>query len=237
MALLSCEDLTLGYGAAKVAEHLSFEVNEGDYLCIVGENGSGKSTLMKTCLGLLRPVAGRVVFGDGLKAAEIGYLPQQTSIQKDFPASCKEIVRSGCLNQCGWRPFYTRKERQKAAYQIERMGITHLSKRCYSELSGGQQQRVLLARALCATKKLLLLDEPAAGLDPKVTVELYTLIRKLNHSGITVMMVTHDIPGAMQYATHILHIGKQNYMWGTNEAYQKSAFALSGCMQAQEVAP
>lgn len=235
MALLSCKDITLGYGSTKVVEHLSFQVNEGDYLCIVGENGSGKSTLMKTCLGLIQPISGNIVFGDGLKPTEIGYLPQQTVIQRDFPASCKEIVLSGCLNQCGLRPFYSKEEKQKAVKNIKKMGISHLSKRCYSELSGGQQQRVLLARALCATKKILLLDEPVAGLDPKVTTEMYTLIQQLNKSGITIMMITHDIAAAIQNATHILHIGGQQTFWGTNAQYQQHTLIPCPCPQHQEV--
>ncbi len=234
MALLSCEDITLGYGSTKVVEHLSFQVNEGDYLCIVGENGSGKSTLMKTCLGLLQPISGNIVFGDGLKPTEIGYLPQQTVIQRDFPASCKEIVLSGCLNQCGLRPFYSKEEKRKAVRNIKKMGISHLSKRCYSELSGGQQQRVLLARALCATKKILLLDEPVAGLDPKVTAEMYTLIQQLNKSGITIMMITHDIAAAIHNATHILHIEGQQIFWGTNAQYQQHTLAPRPCSH-QEV--
>ncbi len=235
MALLSCEDITLGYGSTKVVEHLSFQVNEGDYLCIVGENGSGKSTLMKTCLGLLQPISGNIVFGDGLKPTEIGYLPQQTVIQRDFPASCKEIVLSGCLNQCGMRPFYSKEETRKAVRNIKKMGISHLSKRCYSELSGGQQQRVLLARALCATKKILLLDEPVAGLDPKVTAEMYTLIQQLNKSGITIMMITHDIAAAIHNATHILHIGGQQIFWGTNAQYQQHTLTPRLCFHHQEV--
>lgn len=237
MALLSCVDLTLGYGSAKVVEHLSFQVNAGDYLCIVGENGSGKSTLMKSCLGLIDPISGNVVFGDGLKPTEIGYLPQQTVIQRDFPASCKEIVQSGCLNQCGLHPFYSREQKQLVMSNFKRLGISHLAKRCYSELSGGQQQRVLLARALCATQKLLLLDEPSAGLDPKATAEMYTLIQKLNQGGITIMMITHDIAAAIYHATHILHIGGRQSFWGTNAQYQQQT--LTSCLYTdqQEVRP
>ncbi len=227
MALLTFEDVALGYNTAKVVEHLSFQVNEGDYLCIVGENGSGKSTLMKTCLGLIPPVSGSIVYGAKLKTTEIGYLPQQTAIQKDFPASCREIVLSGCLSRCGLHPFYRKAEKEMADENMKRMGITHLSHRCFSELSGGQQQRVLLARALCAARKILLLDEPAAGLDPKATAEMYTLIRQLHHSGITIIMITHDIPAAVRDATHILHIGSQPVFWGTKEIYQQGVFASS----------
>ncbi len=235
MALLSCKDVTLGYGSSKITEHLSFQVNENDYLCIVGENGSGKSTLMKTCLGLLRPLSGSIVFGDGLKATEIGYLPQQTAIQRDFPASCQEIVLSGCLNQCGLRPFYSKEEKRRAAQNMERMGISHLSKRCYRELSGGQQQRVLLARALCATRKFLLLDEPAAGLDPNAAAQMHTLIQQLNKSGITIMMITHDITGVIHHATHILHFDSQKIVWETNAQRQKAAPAPCVCPRHTEV--
>ncbi len=224
MSLISCKNLTLGYENTRVAENLSFEVVPGDYLCIVGENGSGKSTLMKTLLGLRAPLAGQIVFGDGLRKNEIGYLPQQTPIQRDFPASVQEVVLSGCPNRCGLRPFYNKEEKALAARSMERLGITPLARRCYRELSGGQQQRVLLARALCATRKLLLLDEPVAGLDPKVTAELYDLIAELNRKdGITVIMISHDITAALAYASHILHIGDgQQLFFGTASEYLSS---------------
>lgn len=221
MAQLTCQNLTLGYEGKKVIDHLSFSVNQGDYLCIVGENGSGKSTLMKAILHLHDPLEGAIVAGDGLKATEIGYLPQQTVVQKDFAASVMEIVQSGCLNRCGLRPYYNREEKKLALDSMERMGITHLVKQCYRELSGGQQQRVLLARALCATRKLLLLDEPVSGLDPKVTAEMYDLIAELNRSGITIIMISHDVSAAIRYSSHILHIGTPLFS-GTKEEYLKS---------------
>ncbi len=220
MAQLICNDVTLGYEGKTVTEHLTFEVNQGDYLCIVGENGAGKSTLIKALLGLKSPMSGEISTGEGLKSTEIGYLPQQTLIQKDFPASVKEIVLSGLLNKCGMRPFYSKAQKNYAEKQMERMNISHLAKRCYRELSGGQQQRVLLARALCATGKMLLLDEPVAGLDPKVTAEMYELIEKLNREdGITVIMVSHDINAAVKYASHILHISSTPLFFGTKEDY------------------
>ena len=221
MALLTCQDLCLGYDGKEILHDLNFEINAGEYLCIIGENGSGKSTLMKTILGLQQPLSGKVLTGDGLSQNEIGYLPQQTVVQKDFPATVWEIVLSGCQGQCGLRPFYTKEEKQLAADNIEKMGITHLKKRCYRELSGGQQQRVLLARALCATKKMLLLDEPVSGLDPKVTAEMYQLIEQLNKDGITVIMISHDLNAALSYASHILHIGKTVF-FGTKAAYTES---------------
>ena len=219
MAQLTCQKLCVGYDGKFVLQDLSFQVFAGDYLCIVGENGSGKSTLMKTILGLQMPISGRILTGDGLRKNEIGYLPQQTQVQKDFPASVREIVLSGCQGRCGSRPFYNREEKKLAADAMEKMQVAPLAKRCYRTLSGGQQQRVLLARALCATQKMLLLDEPVSGLDPKVTAEMYALIQKLNYEdGITVVMISHDLNAALQYASHILHIGDAVF-FGTKAAY------------------
>ena len=219
MAQLTCQKLCVGYDGKPVLQDLSFQVFAGDYLCIVGENGSGKSTLMKTILGLQPPISGRILTGDGLRKNEIGYLPQQTQVQKDFPASVREIVLSGCQGRCGSRPFYNREEKKLAADAMEKMQVAPLAKRCYRTLSGGQQQRVLLARALCATQKMLLLDEPVSGLDPKVTAEMYALIQKLNYEdGITVVMISHDLNAALQYASHILHIGDAVF-FGTKAAY------------------
>ena len=211
MAQLLCEDLTLGYDHGAILEGLSFSVEKGDYLAIVGENGSGKSTLMKTILGLLKPLKGEVKFGDGLKRFEVGYLPQQTVVQKDFPASVWEVVLSGCLSKGRFFPFYTKADKARATANVERMGLTPLVNRSYRELSGGQQQRVLLARALCATEKILLLDEPVSGLDPVVTAEMYEIIDSLHKSGITVIMISHDVQAAVRYANKILHIGKTTF--------------------------
>ena len=225
MELLKCTGLRLGYEGRAVAEGISFTVSEGDYLCIVGENGSGKSTLVKTLLGLQPPLAGSIEKSEALRRAGgvIGYLPQQTPVQRDFPATVEEIVRSGFLARSGLRPFYTREEKQLADEKMERLGISHLKKRCYSELSGGQQQRVLLARALLATGNLLLLDEPVAGLDPKVTAEMYELIKALNRDdGITIIMVSHDIRAVLAFATHILHVFHGRAWFGTAEEYAKS---------------
>ena len=221
MALLTVKDLTLGYDSRAIAEGLNFTVNAGDYLCIVGENGSGKTTLMKALLGLQAPLSGTITAGDGLKNNEIGYLPQQTLVQRDFPASVKEIVLSGCQGRCGKRPFYNKEEKQLAEENMKRMAIEDLADRCYRELSGGQQQRVLLARALCATRKVLLLDEPVSGLDPKVTAEMYSLIAELNKEGITVIMISHDTDAALRYASRILHIGSTVF-FGTKEEYLRS---------------
>ncbi len=221
MSLITVQDLALGYDSHAIVEALNFTVNTGDHLCIVGENGSGKTTLMKTLLNLQTPISGRIIIGDGLKKNEIGYLPQQTEEQRDFPASVREIVLSGCQARCGLRPFYNKEEKKLAYENMEKMGITDLADRCYRDLSGGQQQRVLLARALCATGKVLLLDEPVSGLDPKVTLEMYSLIEKLNDEGVTIIMITHDITTAVRYASHILHIG-DTVFFGTKEEYLSS---------------
>ena len=216
---ITCKNAALGYENRIVAENLNFTVSAGDYLCILGENGSGKSTLVKALLGLKPQVSGEIVCAH----QGIGYLPQQTVVQKDFPASVREIVRSGCLGKTGLWPFYTKEEKALAAEMMQKLGITKLEKRCYRALSGGQQQRVLLARALCAAKNMLLLDEPVTGLDPRAQTELYEQIASLNKSGITVIMVSHDVQAAVKYASHILQIGKkQQLFYGTTAEYQSS---------------
>lgn len=222
MAYITCHNLEIGYEGKAVARNINFEVNKGDYLCIVGENGSGKSTLIKTLLYLMESMDGKVVVGDGLKPHEIGYLPQQTVIQKDFPASVWEVVLSGTLSNCGSRPYYSKAEKKIAIENMIKMGILDLKKKCYRNLSGGQQQRTLLARALCATTKLILLDEPANGLDPKAAVEFYQTIQRLNQEKTTVIMVSHDMQMAVTYASHILHIEKEQSFYGEKEEYMKS---------------
>ena len=226
MAILSCKDLGFAYNGKIVLEGLNFSLSAGSYLCVVGENGSGKSTLVKGLLGLKSADKGEITFGEGLKATEIGYLPQQTQLQKDFPASVQEVVLSGCVNSLGGRVSFGKAERERAMMNMERMGIDHLAKHSYQQLSGGQQQRVLLARALCATKKLLLLDEPVTGLDPIATGEMYNLIKLVNLcDNITVIMVSHDISEALRYATHILHLGQKQLFFGTVAEYRNSDVA------------
>lgn len=223
MAYITCENAAFAYDGNTAVSGLDFSVSRGDYLCIVGENGSGKSTLIKGLLRIKQPQTGRVFFGDGLRSNELGYLPQQTAAQKDFPASVYEVVLSGRLSARGLRPFYSKRDRACAEEHIERLGITGLRNRCYRELSGGQQQRVLLARALCATKKVLLLDEPAAGLDPVVTQELYRLIGVINEDeNITVIMVSHDIHSALKHAGMILHLKTKQAFFGSAEEYMRS---------------
>jgi zinc transport system ATP-binding protein len=206
MPQIECQHITLGYDGKVVVSDLSFAVNAGDYLCIVGENGSGKSTLIKAILGLKELMSGKIIIGKDLQQNEIGYLPQQSVIQKDFPASVREVVLSGCLNKRGFRPFYNKAEKLKAEENMAKLGVLSLAKSCYRELSGGQQQRTLLARALCATQKVLLLDEPSAGLDPQATVDMYNLIAELNKEGLTIIMVSHDVETATQYASHVLEM-------------------------------
>lgn len=226
MSLIKTDEITLSYENMTVIDRMCFEVNAGDYLCVVGANGSGKSTLIKALLSLKKPVGGSISFGDGLKRNEIGYLPQQTSAQKDFPASVGEVVTSGCLNRTGLRPFFNAKDKALAMENMMKLGIWELRRRSYRELSGGQQQRVLLARALCATKKLLLLDEPVSGLDPMVTAELYSIISGINKSGVTVVMVTHDLAAAMQYASHILCLQRNGkWFYGTKQQFLQSEAA------------
>ena len=223
MALITCSGLSFAYGQDTVLSGVDFSVESGDYLCIVGENGSGKSTLVKGLLGLKEPRSGSIELGDGLERREIGYLPQQTELQRDFPASVFEVVLSGRLNSLGRRCFYSKADRAEAARNLERMGMFEFANRCYQALSGGQQQRVLLARALCATKKLLLLDEPVAGLDPVATAEMYNLLKLINLcDGVTVVMVSHDVNAALRYATRILHLGHEQLFFGTVAEYEKS---------------
>ena len=222
MSQISARNVSMSYEKKPVLEEVSFEVEQGDYLCIVGENGSGKTTLMKGILGLMSIKSGSIQFGDGIKADHIGYLPQQTVVQRDFPASVFEVVLSGCLNRIGMKPFYSGQEKRRTLETLKRLGIVNLRYKSYKTLSGGQQQRVLLARALCATEKIILLDEPATGLDPIVTGELYQIIRELNQSGVTIIMISHDVKAAVENANKILHIGNAAEFFGPTEEYLKS---------------
>jgi ABC-type Mn/Zn transport systems, ATPase component len=223
MALLTFESVGLSYGGDNVAHDVSFSVQAGEFWGIVGENGSGKSTLMKALLGLIPCASGRIVMGEGLKPNEIGYLPQSSAIQKDFPASVAEVVLSGTIGWRGKKPFYGKRERELANANMELLGLTPIRKHSYQELSGGQQQRVLLARALCATKKCLVLDEPTTGLDPVVTAEFYKLLHDINGRGMTVIMVSHDVEEAVRSCSHILHLSCHPLFIGTAAEYKVSA--------------
>ena len=213
--LIKCEHVDLGYENQDAVINVNMEVCPGDYLCIVGENGSGKSTLIKGLLGLLKPSGGKLTVAEELKTTGIGYLPQQTAAQKDFPASVREVVLSGCLSRRGRRPFYSKTEKDIASANMEKLGITQLANQCYRELSGGQQQRVLIARALCATRELLILDEPITGLDPMAIQDFYSMIRKLNREDkVAIIMVSHDLRNAVEEANKILHLQKQVLFYG-----------------------
>lgn len=217
MALMTCKDLALGYQKTVLVQGLNLDVNRGDYWCVIGDNGVGKSTLLRTLLGLQPPLAGRITLGEGLRRRDLGYLPQQTAVQRDFPATVEEIVCSGCAPRMGARPFLSREERRRVRVNLERMGVAHLSKRSYRTLSGGQQQRVRLARALCGADTMLLLDEPVAGLDPEGTAEMYRLIHRLNREGMAILMVSHDLEGMGAYATHILHMKQTPEFYASHE--------------------
>ena len=228
MSYFSLNKIGFSYEGKVVLEDIHFSVEKGDYLCIVGENGAGKSTLLKGILGLKKPNEGEIILGDGLKRQDIGYLPQQTEAQKDFPASVYEVVESGCLNKLSLFPFYRKEDKKRVEDAIRFLNIENLRKSCYRELSGGQQQRVLLARALCAGSKLLILDEPVAGLDPKAQTELYDLIDRLNKElKITIIMVSHDVKEIVQRAKHILHLAHKQLFFGEAEEYRESELGKS----------
>lgn len=226
MKQLECKNLSIGYDGKVIVNNINFEVNKGDYLCIIGENGAGKSTLMKTLLGLKEKLGGEIIFTDDLKQNNRGYLSQQTATQNEFPASVKEVVLSGFQSKHKFRTFYTKQEKSQALENMKLMGIDNLSKSCYRELSGGQQQRVLIARALCATEKMLFLDEPISSLDTNSLTEMYALIRKLNKENeISIVMITHDISSALESATHILCLGSTVF-FGTKDEYLESVKTL-----------
>ncbi len=233
MPQIICRNASLGYDGVSVCENLNFSVNAGDYLCIVGDNGSGKSTLVKTLLGLRAPLSGEIERGDGMKMGEIGYLPQQSEVQRDFPATVREVVLSGCAGSLGRSFFYRRRQRELMAQAMSTMNITSLADKRYSELSGGQMQRVLLSRALCAAKKTILLDEPVSGLDPAAAHEMYEVIKHLNSHGLTVIMVTHDIEAAKKYATKILHMGEVPHFFESVSEYAESKHCRAGGKEEQ----
>lgn len=232
MSLIDFNKVTIGYDGKSVISDLTFQIKPNEYVCIVGENGSGKTTLMKCLLGLIPPLSGKITFGDGLTQNEIGYLPQKTVLQKDFPASVEEVVLSGSLNK-KHTLFYSKEQKKTAEKNMELTGIIDIRKNCFRELSGGQQQRALLARALCATTKLLILDEPVTGLDPVASADMYNLVRNLYKEGITVIMVSHDITAAVNNATKILHLSKDNYFFGSTHQYLHSdvgkKFLITDC--------
>ena len=230
MSYIKCKDLSVGYDSNIVSRGINFNLEAGNYLCIVGENGAGKSTLMKTLLGLIPKLSGEMEYGEDLSKSDIGYLPQQTLLQKDFPASVREIVLSGHIGKGSLH--YSRIQKRIARENMEYMSISNLANKCYMDLSGGQKQRVLLARALCATSKLILLDEPVTGLDPKVTTDFYNHVKKLNDDGISIIMVSHDIESSIKYASHILHIAEKQLFFGETKDYIDSqAYKIFGIIE------
>lgn len=225
MALITAKDVTIAFEGVTAVEHVSFEVDRGDYMLLVGENGSGKSTLIRAMLGLVHPQNGEILYGDGLRRDQIGYLPQQTAAQRDFPASAEEVVISGCVNRMRGRFFYSKEDRLRAEEKMAMLDVTSLRKKSYRTLSGGQQQRVLLARALCAADSLLLLDEPVTGLDPDAMAELYALIRRLNRDhGLSVVMVSHDLHGALADANKVLVVNRGIDFRGSAGEYRDKYF-------------
>ena len=229
---ITCNNVSFSYDGKTAVSDIYFTLNKGDYLCILGENGTGKSTIIKGILGLIEPSEGSVVY-NGVSHTEIGYLPQIAEIPKDFPASVYEAVLSGRCEKLGNRPFFSAEDRRVAKKNMKLLGIEKLRNKGFSTLSGGQKQRVLLARALCATEKILLLDEPVSGLDPIVTAEMYQIISELNKKhGISIIMISHDTKTAAEYASHILHIKKKPLFFGTAEEYKETELYhifLGGC--------
>lgn len=228
MSQIICKNVTLGYEGHSVCNGLSFSVDRGDYLCIVGDNGSGKSTLVKALLSLKSPSSGEIVLGEGIQKQDIGYLPQQSETQRDFPASVEEVVMSGCVPSLKRRFFMGREQKLEAMQNMKMMGVWDLAHKSYRSLSGGQQQRVLLARALCAAKKILILDEPVSGLDPNAASELYSTIHHLNkHTGITIIMVTHDIENSLRDSNRVLRMSRTPEFFENVEEYRRS-YLLGG---------
>lgn len=222
--LIECVEAGFGYENVDVVTEVTMEVLPGDYIGVVGENGAGKSTLIKGLLGLLKPTSGVITIAEELKKTGIGYLPQQTAAQKDFPATVWEVVLSGTLSRAGYRPFYSREEKKLAEVNMGRLGIEDLKYKCYRDLSGGQKQRVLISRALCATEKLLILDEPITGLDPSAAQEFYQVVKHLNRDqGVAILMVSHDIQNMVRQAGKILHLNQKVLFYGTVEQYRNSS--------------
>ena len=216
MSLISVSKVKLGYNNIPVVDGLSFDINEKDFICIVGPNGSGKTTLIRGILGLIPVMSGKITFS--LNENQIGYMPQETTVDANFPASVFEIVLSGSLNKPGI--FYSTETKNRASETLKMLGISKLEKQSFSELSGGQRQKVLLARALMATDKLLFLDEPSNNLDQKSKESLYELVQKLNaEHGITIVMVTHDLDHGNLIGSKILSLAPNDYFFGSTEEY------------------
>ncbi len=224
MAQIICENVSVSYEKEKIIDNVSFNIEAGDYVSIVGENGSGKSSIIKAILGLVPLKSGKVILDEGCKRTHIGYISQQNPNQEDFPASVYEVVLSGCLSAKGFNPFYGKKLKEMAKEYMELLGVDEFADKTFRDLSGGQKQRVMLARALCATDKVLFLDEPVTGLDPVAILEFYEIINNLNKKmGITIIMITHDTQNALNYSNKILHLYRDSskYFFGNKEDYMK----------------
>lgn len=225
MNIITCKKLNIGYGEKVICKDINLSIDEGQFVCIVGENGSGKSTLLKTLLGINKPVSGKVVFDNSFNRNQVGYLPQQSDAQRDFPATVREVVLSGFLNRMGVRPFYNKREKDKAIKIMEELKVDDIINKSFKELSGGQQQKVLLARALCATDNLIFLDEPTNALDVKSRRKFYSLVSELNKSGMTVVMVSHNLDETIKYATSIIYIKDTLQFAGSKEDFESSEYA------------
>jgi len=228
MNLLECKNVSIGYNDKAICKDISFTIEKGEYVCIVGENGCGKSTLLKTILGLTKQVSGKIKFDNNFNKTQIGYLPQQSEMQRDFPAVVKEIVMSGFINKMGLRPFYNKSEKEKALKLMSQLNIIDHKNKSYKDLSGGQQQKVLLARALCATDELLVLDEPTNGLDMRSIKAFYDTIYRLNsENGITILMVTHNLDKVIDKVTKIIYLKNTQVFCGSKEEFLESEFGKS----------
>ena len=218
MSLIELDNVTLGYDKHIVLKNIDLKIEEGDFICVVGPNGSGKSTLIKGILGLIKPLKGKIKY-NGLKQNFIGYMPQETKVDANFPASVSEIVLSGTLNSIGLKPFYSKEAKEKVLKTLKLLNIENIKNKSFADLSGGQRQKVLLARSLCATSKLLILDEPSNNLDTKSKEKLYETIKNLNEEGITIIMITHDLDHDTLLGNKILSLREDEIFFGTTEEF------------------
>lgn len=218
--LVEVKNLTVKYANSVVIDKASFSVTEGDFICVVGANGSGKSTLIKTLLGLISPAEGKVEFLGGLKRTQVGYLPQESRIEQGFPATVTEVVLSGTLGRLGRIPIYRKAEKERAKEALKLLKITKLEDKSFSGLSGGERQKVLLARALVATEKLLILDEPSNNLDQRSRAGFYKILKQLNEEAkLTILMITHDLDAEDLIGNKILSIKNAKVELTTTEEF------------------
>lgn len=207
MNLIKVTDLSviykIGYKTMFALKNISFDVNSGEYICIIGDNGAGKTTLIKSLLSLNDISSGKIEIN--CKRNEISYLPQNSSIPLDFPATVEEIVLTGTQDDKIKAFFYGVNQKKMANSAMEKARITNLAKRRFGELSGGQQQRVLFARAIAKNPKVLILDEPCTGLDSSTCKDFYKLLDDVNSiERVTIIMVLHDLSAVKKYASKII---------------------------------